>query len=400
MRLLVLKSNDFPVAGHMRLVEMYVAHLNRARVEPVLVHVNAEGKQPTLLETSDRTQDMEHHVIEWRGIRNWRSAAARLREIVRETGADLVTSNDMRSDFVCRMAGARKGLGVPWTSFVHGWTGLRHIFHGKTLRLDQTRYYLYECIDRWCVRGADEVWVGSKACGDNVRKSLPRRVPIKVLMNAAEPYYMQSKPGRAAEIRASLGLPEGTLLVGTLGRMAMAKGHALLARAVVESGRDNLVAVLLGFGEEEENLKRLAAEPKYRGRVILPGEHASLNEVPDWLEALDIFCFPSLQESLPVALLEAMLKDNAIAASNTGDIADVLEHGECGLLFEPGDVAGMAAQLRVLADDDERRIRLRDRAKQRALSYFTAPRYAKDVEDASVALVGERSADVSRRSRA
>jgi glycosyltransferase involved in cell wall biosynthesis len=377
---MVLKSNDFPVAGAVRLVEMYCAHLHRERVEPIMVHVNSPDKPPSLAQFSERLASCEHHVIEWQGLRRVKAVARQLNELIRKTGADVVTSNDMRTDLACRMAGGHRGMGIPWTVFVHGWIGWKRKWGDK-------RYGFYELVDRWCTRYADEVWVGSHAAGEYVKWSLPKSAVIKVLMNAMEPYYVRTTPERIAEVRAAMNLPPGTVLTGTLGRMAWAKGHALLAEAVVKSGCDNLVAVLMGFGEEEEKLKRMAETPPYKGRIFLPGPVASVEDMPAYLGALDFFCFPSLQESLPVAVMEAMYMDNAIAASATGDLPLVLEHGKAGLLFPPGDVDAMAECLRRLTRDVALREELRQRAKQRVLEDFTAPRYSLDLENAWVDLV-------------
>lgn len=380
IRVLVLKANDYPVAGAVRLVEMYLAHLDRSRVEPVLCHVVSEERAPTLTQVSPRCADMESHDIVWRGIRRVRSSAAELRKIVRDTGVDIVTSNDLRTDFVCRMAGAQQGMGVPWSAFVHGWIGWKR-------KWGDIRYGFHESVDRWSVRKANEIWTGSHNCANDVRRYLQKSVPIKVLVNAAEPYYLQTTDEEVAQLRASLNLPPNTLLVGTLARMAWAKGHALLAEAVVKSGCDNLVAVLMGYGEEMEKLQAMAKEPKYRGRVILPGKEASLNQMPTYLKALDIFCFPSLQESLPVAVLEAMYMDNAIATSAAGDLPRVLGDGDYGMLFPIGDVDKMAECLRRYATDEELRATMASKAKERMLSYYSAPRYSKDLENAWVSLV-------------
>ncbi len=380
LRALVLKSNDYPVAGAPRLVEMYLAHLDRRRVEPVLCHVVSPEREPTLTQTSGRLTDVEKHDIVWRGLRNAKAAAAELRRLIAAAGIDVVTSNDMRTDLVCRLAGGAKGLGVPWTAFVHGWIGFKRTFA-------DIKYGFYELANRWAVRGADEIWVGSHACGRDVRRLLPRRIPIKVCLNAVEPYYLKSPPGEAARVRAALGLPPGALLTGTLGRMAWAKGHHLLAQAVIESGCDNLHAVLLGFGDEEDKLRQMAAQPPYKGRIFVPGKQPSIEQMPAYLEAFDFFCFPSIQESLPVSVLEAMYQDNAVACSATGDLPLVLEHGRCGLLFPPGDVKAMAGCLRRYAEDVELRETMRRRAKERVLSYFCAPRYSKDCENAWVDIV-------------
>jgi glycosyltransferase involved in cell wall biosynthesis len=380
VRALVLKSNDYPVAGAVRLVEMYVAHLDHSRVEPVLCHIVSPDREPTLTQVSPRCADLENHEIVWRGLRNVKATAAELRRIIAETGVDVVTSNDMRTDLACRMAGGSRGMGVPWTAFVHGWIGFKRT-------LADMRYGFYELANRWAVRSADEVWTGSHACGRDARRLLPKSMPMKVMLNACEPYYLRTEPGEAEQLRAALGLPADALLTGTLGRMAWAKGHHLLAQAVIESGVDHLYAVLLGYGEEEDKLRKMIAEPPYRGRIFMPGKRASIEQMPGYLEAMDFFCFSSIQESLPVSVLEAMYQDNAIICGMTGDLPLVLEHGEAGLLYPPGDVKEMARCLRSYAEDVDLRETMRKRAKDRVLANFCAPRYSKDVEDGWISIV-------------
>lgn len=384
LRALILKSNDMYLGGAARAIEMYVAHLDRTVVEPVLGHVVTEDGPATHVETSPRCADMEHHRIPWRGLRRARQSAAELRRVVAKAGIDVVLSNDMRTDFTCRLAGARRGLGVPWAAFVHGWIGFRR--KGK-----DHLYGIFEIIDRWSVRRADEVWVPSRDAESNVRRFLPRRVPMRVISEAVDPHYLQPTPEDVARVRAAMDVPEGSVLVGMLGRMAWAKGHHLLAEAVVESGCDELVAVLLGFGEEEENLRRMASAPPYQGRVILPGAEASVRDMPAYLAALDLFCFASLQESFGLAVLEAMVLGCAVAGSRTGEVPHMLDEGEAGMLFPPGDVKAMASCLRTLVRDPELRARLAERGRERALAEFAPARYARDMERAFAGIV-ERTA--------
>ena len=349
-----------------------------------MVHINSPDKPPSLAQFSDRLQDLQHFEIEWQGLRHVKKAAAELKRIVKEVDGDIVTSNDMRTDFVCRMAGARKGLGIPWTAFVHGWIGFKRKWGDKL-------YGFYELMDRWSVRKADEIWTGSHHAAEYVKWSLPKSMPIVVMMNALEPHYLETSDETIAATRKkildALDLKEPALLAGTLGRMAWAKGHGLLAEAVIKADRPNLGAVLIGFGEEEEALEAMSKEAPYKGRVYLPGPKASVDNMPPHLGALDIFCFPSLQESLPVAALEAMYMDNAMASSATGDLPLVLENGETGLLFPVGDVDAMADCLRKLVDDEDLRNRLRVRAGERVRRDFLAPRYSRDLENGWVDLV-------------
>ncbi|MEM7204569.1 MAG: glycosyltransferase family 4 protein [Planctomycetota bacterium] len=384
LRALILKSNDYPVAGAVRLVEMYVAHLDRARVEPVLCHIVSPDREPTLTQVSPRMEGIENHEIVWKGLRQARATGAELRQIIQKAGIDVVTSNDMRTDLTARLAGGSKGMGVPWTAFVHGWIGFKRT-------MADMRYGFYELANRWAVRAADEIWTGSHACGRDARKMLPKKMPLRICMNAVEPYYLQTQPGEAQALRQSLGLPDDALLTGTLGRMAWAKGHHLLAQAVIESGCDNLYGVLLGYGEEEEKLRDMISKPPFKGRIFMPGKKASIDQMPAYLEAFDFFCFSSIQESLPVSVLEAMYQDNAVICPKTGDLPLVLEDGKHGLLYPPGDVPAMAACLRRYVEDVELRETMRKAAKDRVLAQFCAPRYSKDCENGWVDIVERMS---------
>ena len=115
---------------------------------PVIqVSVEYPGAAPREVEEAICVR-IEEELQGLQGIRRVRSSSDELRRVVREAGIDVIQSNDMRTDFTCRMAGARRGLGVPWAPFVHGWIGFRR--KGADLL-----YGFYEIMDRWSVRGAD-----------------------------------------------------------------------------------------------------------------------------------------------------------------------------------------------------------------------------------------------------
>ena len=74
-----------------------------------------------------------------------------------------------------------------------------------------------------------------------------------------------------------------------------------------------------------------------------------------WLSAATLFCLPSYDEGLPMGILESMSSGLPVVATPVGGIPDVLTHDENALLFEPGDIAGLSAQLvRLLTAPDLR----------------------------------------------
>jgi glycosyltransferase involved in cell wall biosynthesis len=73
--------------------------------------------------------------------------------------------------------------------------------------------------------------------------------------------------------------------------------------------------------------------------------------VSSCLHSADIFVLPSRSEAFGVALLEAMAAGLPVIASRTGGPAELIEEGRNGLMFEPGNVADLAAGIGRLASD-------------------------------------------------
>jgi glycosyltransferase involved in cell wall biosynthesis len=73
--------------------------------------------------------------------------------------------------------------------------------------------------------------------------------------------------------------------------------------------------------------------------------------VEELLGCADLFLLPSQSESFGLSALEAMSCGTPVVASNVGGIPEVVEDGECGLLFPPGEVEAMAeGAIEILSD--------------------------------------------------
>lgn len=93
-------------------------------------------------------------------------------------------------------------------------------------------------------------------------------------------------------------------------------------------------------------------------------------EVRSVLTKADIFCLPSHWEGLPLSLLEAMAAGAAVVATTVGDIPEVLQQGEAGVLIEPRQPAQLADALGRLIDDPHERARLGTVARERVRRHF------------------------------
>src|SRR5690606_5425797 len=108
--------------------------------------------------------------------------------------------------------------------------------------------------------------------------------------------------------------------------------HRYLLEAVSMLDTDAHI-VIAGRGETEDDLRDLARALGLESRLHLLGLRA---DVPNLLDAADVFTQPSLSEGLPLAMLEAMFASRPIVASDVGDVRQAVgEDG--GLLVAPGN---------------------------------------------------------------
>lgn len=105
-------------------------------------------------------------------------------------------------------------------------------------------------------------------------------------------------------VRRALGIDADAFVVGHVGRFVPVKNHAFLIEifSQVLKIKPDSYLLLVGGGELLNGIKSLAERRGIADRVIFTGERS---DVPSLLDAMDVFCMPSLSEGAPLALAEA-----------------------------------------------------------------------------------------------
>ncbi len=168
---------------------------------------------------------------------------------------------------------------------------------------------------------------------------------------------------------------EGKTVINFTGRIVERKGLYLLlnAAALNEKLFSSGLIVVAGTGPDEGRIKELAKRLGIKEKIRFIG-HSNMPE--RYLQASDIFVLPSYHEGMPNSLLEAMACGLPVIASRIGGVVDIVEDGKSGILFDPGDVSGLASAMSRVLEDGELRQSLGKEARKRVVENFSIDRIA------------------------
>lgn len=163
------------------------------------------------------------------------------------------------------------------------------------------------------------------------------------------------------------------LVVGTVGRLSPVKNHALLIRACASLARDGKAFELriAGQGPERDNILQLARENGLTEHLQLCGH---VEDIPAFLNDLDMFALTSDSEQHPNALTEALACGLASVATRVGCVDELMDGGRCGVVVAPGDLRGLVDALRVLVCNPTARVELGAAARKHVSNRYSLDR--------------------------
>jgi len=208
-----------------------------------------------------------------------------------------------------------------------------------------TRRWAAKRVDHYIAISA-EIRAGLKEAG--VDPARITSIPNGIDMDKFSP----ASPARRRELRDRLGLPPSARILIYTGRLAITKGVMMLAEIwrdiALECPDAHLVLVGTGFGSvdscERELLEFIAANALTQ-RVTLPG---NITNVDEYLQASDLFVFPSDYEGFGLSILEAMAVGLPMVSTRVGVAADVAARYQPEFLVEPHDSSAFKDALRRL----------------------------------------------------
>lgn len=213
--------------------------------------------------------------------------------------------------------------------------GLRSDFHACLA--DNGRF------SRWLLTWPDAIAVNSRRALDDARQTTwLDRSRLHHLPNAID---LAAFPDRGARRTVS-----GECTCICVSRLLPSKRLDVFVRALASarSRRPGLRGVIVGYGPETGNLRRLASE-----LGLLPDALKFLGfrfDVAALLQQSSLFVFCSESEGTPNVILEAMAAGLPVITTPAGDAADVVEPAGAGYIVPFGDVDATAGAISQLAE--------------------------------------------------
>jgi len=151
--------------------------------------------------------------------------------------------------------------------------------------------------------------------------------------------------------------PPDATVIGSIGWLTDIKGHRVLVEALhcLKDEFPQAHVVIVGSGGQREALQAQAESVGLHDRVHLVGHRKDIERC---LAGMDCFVFPSLNEGMGRALIEAMAAGLPVVASRVGGIPAIVRHEENGLLVPAGDSRALSEALRRLITDPQGAARL------------------------------------------
>ena len=243
---------------------------------------------------------------------------------------------------VCRLAcrNSRKKYGTKVLYTAHGF----HFFKGASKKA----WIFFYSIEKFCSFFTDILITINQEDYQNACKFHAKRVEYIPGIGVHTKEFRNVKINRN-EKRAELHFSGDDFVFMSTGQLSVRKNHEVIIRSLDKIHNPKVKYLVVGFGELENSLKILVNELGLNNRVVFAGYRSDVKEL---LHAVDAYVFPSLQEGLPVSLMEAMAVGLPVVCSKIRGNVDLIENNQGGYLYDCHDIDGFAKGMKKIIEED------------------------------------------------
>jgi glycosyltransferase involved in cell wall biosynthesis len=203
---------------------------------------------------------------------------------------------------------------------------------------------------------------------------------IVVINNGIDFSYFKKSLSTRNFIRSSLDIGPNDIVLGTLGNFRKQKNYPFLLNAFskLATKYSNLKLLCIGGGEYLKWSKLFVKTRNLEKNVIFTDYSKYVKE---YLNAIDIFVFPSLWEGFPNALLQAMSMEIPVLASNVGGCREIVRNLENGMLFRSEDMKEFLEKVEILINNRKLAKKLGQMGRKSIVHNFSMNRMINNYQD-------------------
>jgi glycosyltransferase involved in cell wall biosynthesis len=241
-------------------------------------------------------------------------------------------------------------------------------------------------------RNKSLIWVSLKllsyfdriiAVSDQIKRELKTmKVPSRkiIMVRNVSPIGTKENSANPSTFREEIGIPPDAKLVGFVGRLEPVKGCSLFIKTIPQVTKSNPDScfVVVGDGSERKLLESLVRELSIENRVYFCGYRDDPMNV---FQSLDLFVLPSLNEGIPLSMLEAMSNEVPVVATSVGGIPEVIKDRVNGILVPTNNPKALAESiLEALNNSNETAKRVIE-AKKTILNEFNVQKWIEKIQN-------------------
>lgn len=338
-----------------------VAALDKERFEPVVLSFT-DG--PMI----DRLQQMNipSHVIS--SAKPFDPACvSKVSSLLKKEGIDIVHAHGTRAASNLFLPAKLNGLPMIYT--IHGWSFHQdQPFFKKNLRILSERM----------LTGLAKKNISVSASNRETGTRHFSGFRSEVINNGIDLGHFNPSRG-IKDLRGELGIPATHTVIGYIARITLQKDPLTLIRAFSLALRQNsdLTLLVVGDGDLKKETVELAETLGISANVRF---QPFRTDVPEVLNAIDVFCLPSLWEGMPIGLLEAMAMAKAVIVTAVDGSREIVQHNQNGLIVPVKDPEALAAAMTLLHRDTTLRGRLQVAATATVSREYCMEKMARKVE--------------------